>query len=166
MEDKENRIFSVFLSLGSNLGNKERNIEFSYKKIEELIGDIKSSSAFFYSSPVGFISENNFVNSVCEVTSYLDVDSIFATSQRIEKEMGRVGKSLNGVHSDRIIDIDILLINDLFINRPDLIIPHPRLHERSFVIIPLSEIAGDVLHPVLKKTIRELKEEFYRKFQI
>jgi 2-amino-4-hydroxy-6-hydroxymethyldihydropteridine diphosphokinase len=166
MEDKENRIFSVFLSLGSNLGNKERNIEFSYKKIEELIGDIKSSSAFFYSSPVGFISENNFVNSVCEVTSYLDVDSIFATSQRIEKEMGRVGKSLHGVHSDRIIDIDILLINDLIINRPDLIIPHPRLHERSFVIIPLSEIAGDVLHPVLKKTIRELKEEFYRKFQI
>jgi 2-amino-4-hydroxy-6-hydroxymethyldihydropteridine diphosphokinase len=84
MEDKENRIFSVFLSLGSNLGNKERNIEFAYKKIEEQIGDIKSSSAFFYSSPVGFISENNFVNSVCEVTSYLDVDSIFATSQRIK----------------------------------------------------------------------------------
>ena len=166
MEDKENRIFSVFLSLGSNLGNKERNIEFAYKKIEEQIGDIKSSSAFFYSSPVGFISENNFVNSVCEVTSYLDVDSMFATSQMIEKEMGRVGKSLNGVHSDRIIDIDILLINDLIINRPDLIIPHPRLHERSFVIIPLSEIAGDVLLPVLKKTIRELKEEFYRKFQI
>ena len=159
MIDKEAVIFSVFLSLGSNLGNKENNIEKAYKKIEMQIGKIKSSSAFFYSSPQGFISDNDFVNSVCEVTASIDVYTLFATIQSIEKELGRVSKSTKGQYSDRIIDIDILMIGNLIIDTPELTIPHPKFHERDFVLIPLLEIAPDIIHPILKKSVRELKDE-------
>ncbi|MDD4697971.1 MAG: 2-amino-4-hydroxy-6-hydroxymethyldihydropteridine diphosphokinase [Fermentimonas sp.] len=165
MNEKENRIFSVFLSIGSNLGNKEKNIETAYKNIEKQIGEIKSSSAFFYSSPEGFVSENDFVNSACEVISNMNVCDIFAATQRIEKEMGRIGKSVGGLHSDRIIDIDILMIDNLIIESPELTIPHPRFHKRNFVLTPLCEIAPEVIHPVLNKSIQELKDIEYGTFR-
>jgi 2-amino-4-hydroxy-6-hydroxymethyldihydropteridine diphosphokinase len=164
MEEKRNDVFSVFLSLGSNLGDKEKNIKIAYNKIEKQIGEIKSSSAFFYSSPVGFTSDNCFVNSACEVLSEMSIYKLFAITQGIEKEIGRVEKSLRNEYSDRIIDIDIIMAGNMIIDTPELTIPHPRFHEREFVLIPLSEIAPNVVHPILKMSIRELKEEFYRKF--
>lgn len=163
MEDKEKNVFSVFLSLGSNLGEREKNIEKAYKKIEKQIGKIKSSSAFFYSSPVGFISNNEFVNTACEVETDMEVYSLFATIQQIEKEIGRVGKSISNHYSDRVIDIDIILAGELVINTPQLKIPHPKFHERNFVLSPLSEIAPDVIHPILKMSIREIKYELDEK---
>lgn len=164
MGDKEKSVFSIFLSLGSNLGDREKNIEKAYKKIEKQIGEIKSSSAFFYSSPVGFISNNDFVNAVCEVLTKMDIYSTFAATQLIEKEIGRVDKSINDHYSDRVIDIDIILAGELVINTPQLTIPHPKFHERNFVLSPLCEIAPDVIHPILKKSIREIKNELNEKF--
>lgn len=150
---------SVFLALGSNLGNRQQNIETAYRKIEERIGRITSFSAFYYSSPVGFESEHDFVNSVCEVMCKLNIYSLFAEIQSIEKEMGRHSKSRAGEYADRIIDIDLLLAENRVISTPGLTVPHPRMHLRSFVMDPLCEIAPEVVHPVLRKTIRQLKEE-------
>lgn len=147
----------IFLSLGSNLGDKQKNIEDAYDKIEERIGAIVSVSALYITHPDGFDSENLFVNSACEVGSDLDVEFIFADIQKIEKEIGRTSKSINGNYADRIIDIDLLLIDNLIINHPLLTIPHPRFHTRDFVLAPLDEIAPHVVHPLLNKTVRELK---------
>jgi 2-amino-4-hydroxy-6-hydroxymethyldihydropteridine diphosphokinase len=146
----------LFLSLGSNLGDKQKNIETAYKKIEERIGNIVSVSALYISNPVDFQSDNLFVNSVCEVGTELSVCTTFAITQEIEKEIGRSEKSINGVYSDRLIDIDVLLADNLVIQSPKLTIPHPKMHLRDFVLKPMCEIAPDMVHPVLKKSMREL----------
>jgi 2-amino-4-hydroxy-6-hydroxymethyldihydropteridine diphosphokinase len=149
----------IFLSLGSNLGDKQKNIETAYQKIEERIGNIVSASAFYASMPVDFQSDHFFINSVCEVNSLLDIDTLFVITQEIEKEIGRRKKSINGIHTDRIIDIDILLADNQVIKTPELTIPHPRMYLRTFVLEPMCEIAADVVHPVLEKTMKELLED-------
>lgn len=153
---------SIFLSLGSNLGNKEQNILVALDKIEERIGKIISLSALYITSPVGFISQNNFVNCVCEVVSHLDLMSLFLITQEIEVEMGRSTKSVAGQYSDRIVDIDLILAGDLVLNTTQLTIPHPTFHTREFVLSPLCEIAPDRIHPVLGKSILQLKEDLNR----
>lgn len=160
MKQNNNSENSLFLALGSNLGERERNINKAYMNIEEQIGRISSKSAFFYSSPEGFVSENNFVNSVCEVRTVLDIFKVFSVIQKIEYQLGRTVKSTDNVYNDRVIDIDLIIVGNLIINTEDLIIPHPRLHKRNFVLIPLLEIAPDIIHPVFNKTIRELKYEY------
>lgn len=150
---------NVFLSLGSNLGDKQKNIEEALEKIGERIGDITSLSAFYLSTPVGFQSDHIFVNCVCEVDTRMDIYRLFAITQEIENEMGRVDKSKDGFYSDRTIDIDLILAGDLVVHTPDLTIPHPRLQDRLFVLDPLFEIAPYLVHPVLGKTIRELRDE-------
>lgn len=153
----------IFFALGSNLGDKQKNIEDAYNKIEERIGRITSVSALHITMPEEFESDHLFVNSVCEVVSELDVNTVFAITQEIEKEIGRSEKSKNGVYNDRIIDIDLLMMDDLVLNAPGLTLPHPRFHLRNFVLDPFCEIAPDVVHPVLKKTIRELRLELDRR---
>ena len=155
----ETNEYTVYLALGSNLGDKQKNIEEALDKIEERIGSIISLSAFYLTIPVGFQSENIFVNCVCEVATFMDIYSVFSKTQDIEKEIGRTVKSRNGQFSDRVIDIDLIMAGNLVINTPDLIIPHPRFHNRSFVLDPLYEIAPDLIHPLLGKSIRELKEK-------
>lgn len=153
----------IFLAFGSNLGDKQKNIKDAYNKIEEQIGNIVAQSAFYISKPVGFDSENLFVNSVCEVYSNIDIYSIFSTTQSIEKELGRVEKSNNLNYADRIIDIDLILADDMVINTPVLTIPHPRFHLRDFVLSPLCEIAPDVIHPIFNKSMLQLKNELANK---
>ncbi|MDI9605319.1 MAG: 2-amino-4-hydroxy-6-hydroxymethyldihydropteridine diphosphokinase [Bacteroidota bacterium] len=158
MHDNET---TVHLALGSNLGDRRRNIETAYTLIEERVGRISSSSALYFSKPVGFVSEHDFVNSVCEVRTDLDVENLLEAIQGIEREMGRVRKSDSGGYSDRIIDIDWILAGDRVINTPRLVVPHPRMHEREFVLLPLNEIAPNAIHPLLQKSIRELTGELF-----
>lgn len=153
---------TVFLALGSNLGDKQKNMLTACEEIEERIGTIVSLSAFYITKPEGFVSENLFVNAVCEVSSIVSTEDLFLLTKHIEEEMGRRQKSENDVYQDRIIDIDILMIDDLIINTPEWTIPHPRLHTRDFVLAPFNEIAPHVVHPVFKKTISELYAEWMR----
>ena len=149
-------LHDVYFGLGSNLGDKEANLRLAIEKIEEQMGEVFSTSAFYITTPVGFESENNFLNAVCATKTHLSIQEVLTTSKSIEKSIGRLKKSVNKQYADRIIDIDILLYDDLILETEDLIVPHPHLHERSFVLIPLKEIASDLMHPVLGKKIGEL----------
>ena len=146
----------VYLGLGTNLGDKELNLRVALQKIEERIGKIISLSAFYATAPWGFQSENNFLNAAVGVETVLSPVGILESTQRIEQEIGRLHKSRDGVYSDRLIDIDILLYGDLILHTPELEIPHPLMTERRFVMDPLAEIASDVVHPVLGKRLGEL----------
>ena len=146
----------VFLGLGTNLGNKEENIGNAIQYIEELVGNVVSQSALYHTEPWGFESANTFINAVVAVETSLTVRDVLDATKKIERLMGRTYKSVDRQYKDRIIDIDILFYNDLIINDEDLIIPHPLMQERLFVLQPLSEIAPDYVHPELKKSIKEL----------
>lgn len=146
----------VYFSLGTNLGNKEQNLRFAVQYIEERIGKVISLSAFYATAPWGFSSDNAFLNAaVCIETTLSPLEVLFE-SQSIEREMGRIHKSVNGVYSDRVIDVDLLLYDDLILDTLTLKLPHPLMQERAFVMEPLAEIAPDVMHPVLNKTMQEL----------
>lgn len=155
----ETNKYSVYLALGSNLGDKQKNIEEALDKVEERIGNIISLSAFYLTAPVGFQSENIFVNCVCEVVTQISIYKLFSITQEIEKEIGRSQKSVDAQYADRQIDIDLILAGDMVIDTPELTLPHPRFHTRSFVLDPLFEIAPDLIHPILGKTIREMRDE-------
>lgn len=148
---------SVFLGIGTNLGDKKKNIELAFDKIEEQIGNITSISALYLSKPQGFDSENLFVNCAIHIQTPLKPTEVLSETQSIEKDMGRKDKSEDIGYADRIIDIDILFYNNLIINNSStLIIPHPHIQERDFVLKPLSEIAPDLIHPIFNKSIEEL----------
>lgn len=130
----------VYLSLGSNLGNKEDNIRLAIEKIKEQIGAVVRQSALLRTEPWGFDSDNEFVNAAICVDTVLSPRELLRCTQNIERELGRTHKSVNRIYHDRLIDIDILLYGNETINEPDLIIPHPLMYERDFVMIPLREI--------------------------
>lgn len=130
----------IYLSLGTNLGDKEQNLLSAITEIERRIGPVRAQSAFLSTEPWGFESENTFLNAAVCVETELSPNVLLRTTQQIERDMGRTQKSVNGQYHDRIIDIDILLYDDLHINTKKLTIPHPRMYERDFVLIPLREI--------------------------
>lgn len=149
----------VFLAFGSNLGEKQKNIEYAYADIEKRIGRIISKSAFHTTEPDGFSSENLFVNSVCKVKTTLSLYALLKQTQKIEQERGRTEKSKNQIYNDRVIDIDILMFDNVVVNTAELTVPHPRLHKRLFVLIPFAEIEPEAVHPVLQETIFRLKNK-------
>lgn len=126
--------------MGTNLGDKRKNITEAIKNIGELVGDVVRQSALYETEPWGFRSDNRFVNAAVCVDTQLSPRRLLEVTQRIEREMGRTLKSDGGEYHNRIIDIDILLYGDLHIDEPDLKIPHPLMHERDFVMTPLNEI--------------------------
>lgn len=130
----------LFLSLGTNLGNKRENLVRAIEEIQKSVGAVLRQSAFICTAPVDFISENDFLNAVILVETSLTPMECLRATQRIEREMGRTRKSVNGIHFDRIIDIDLLTYDDLTLNTPELTLPHPKMHERDFVMVPLREI--------------------------
>ena len=146
----------VYFSLGTNLGDKEQNLRLAVQHIEERIGKIVSLSAFYATAPWGFSSEHTFLNAAACVETLLPPLSVLHLTQEIEREIGRTHKSVGGVYSDRVIDIDLLLYGDQVLDTPELKLPHPLMHERRFVMEPLAEIAPDLVHPILKKKMREL----------
>lgn len=149
----------LYLGLGTNLGNKERNLRVAVQKIEKQIGKVISLSAFYTTSPWGFSSENTFLNAAVCVETDLAPLTVLAETQVIEYELGRICKSVNSVYEDRLIDIDLLMYDDLILVAESLTLPHPLMTERPFVMNPLSEIAPELLHPVLGKTMKEINDD-------
>jgi len=145
----------VFFSLGTNLGDKLNNLKFALKEIKRKIGEIIKISSIYESEPWGYISNNYFYNVCVSVNTSLNCFSILNVIKEIEKFLGRNDKSLFG-YADRTIDIDILFYDSLIIKTNELIIPHDKLHERNFVLYPLNEISPNFVHPVFKKSIKNL----------
>lgn len=143
----------VFLSLGSNMGNRQENLDRALKLLSQRVRLGKSSSVY-ETDPVDYVNQPRFLNLACEVYTRLEPSELLALAKGIESKMGRSGKT----KEPRPIDIDILLYGDQIIDAPDLVIPHPLLHERAFVLIPLAEIAPETVHPLFNKTILALKE--------
>lgn len=144
----------VFLGIGTNLGDREANLKVAVGKIEENIGLIINSSSVFESEPWGFTTENQFLNMVAEVETKLTPAGVLLSILMIESQLGRIRSDTR--YSSRVIDIDILLYDDLIIKKKNLKIPHPLMPERKFVLIPLCEIAPNLIHPVLKKSFDTL----------
>lgn len=156
MIDSGRQTTDAYLGLGTNLGDRKANLERAVQMIRERIGDIVALSSFVCTEPWGFESENKFLNAVVRVSTEMSPRAILAAAKEIEKEMGRSQKSVGGIYHDRIIDIDILLYGDLVLQSEDLVIPHPLMTTRDFVMIPMAEIAPGLIHPVLGKTMLEL----------
>ncbi len=146
----------VYFSIGSNKGNRSQLINEAIDKIDISIGKVEQKSSIYETQSWGFKS-NNFFNVCLLIESSLSVESIFNKILKIEKDMGRL-KSGNK-YSDRCIDIDILFVEDIIVNNKNLIIPHPRLHLRKFVLTPMLDIAPDLIHPILNKSIKQLELE-------
>ena len=146
----------VYFSLGTNLGEKYALMKQAILHIEKRIGHVDAQSAFYETEPWGFQSKNKFLNSAVKVTTSLAPLQILDETQQIEREMGRMHKSVGGQYSDRLIDIDMLMYDDLVMQTDVLTLPHPLMHERLFVMEPLAEIAPRAIHPVFGETIENL----------
>lgn len=131
---------TVYLSLGSNLGDRELMLRRAVQLIGERVGRIERLSSFHETAPWGFSSENMFINAAVCVSTSLSPRELLEATQDVERELGRKVKSVDGQYHDRPIDIDILLYDDIRVDEPDLKIPHPRMNERDFVMKPLGEI--------------------------
>lgn len=144
----------VYLSLGSNLGDRAGNLRTALDKLAEL-GAVEAVSAFYETEPVGLTNQPWFLNCAVKLETEKMPRQLISGVLNLEQEMGRQRKQKNG---PRIIDVDILLFGTSVIDTAGLTVPHPRLHERRFVLEPLAEIAPDVRHPIFKRSMRELRD--------
>jgi len=144
----------IFLGIGTNMGNREDNLREAVTQIGLSIGEILKVSSVFETEPWGFEAENNFLNMAVEALTAHTPSGVLGAILMIEAQLGRIRTEKQ--YSSRIIDIDILFFDDLIMDEITLKIPHPFLHERKFVLVPLNEIAPDFIHPVLKKSIGSL----------
>jgi 2-amino-4-hydroxy-6-hydroxymethyldihydropteridine diphosphokinase len=138
--DQAQQLHRVYFSLGSNIGNRKRQLHEAINFLNQRVGKVVAQSSTIETEPWGFSSPNMFLNACVCCETRLSPRQVLAVTQHIEQDMGRVGKSKNGIYQDRIIDIDILLYDDLHIDEPDLKIPHPLMEQREFVMKPLREI--------------------------
>lgn len=145
----------VIIGIGSNMGNKKKNIGKAIKLMKEKCKLLKLSS-LYKTEPVGYKKQDWFLNCAAKIKTELKPDELLKFFRSIEKILGRVKRIKNG---PRTIDLDILFYGDEIIKTKKLIVPHPRLHKRLFVLEPLKEIAPDFMHPVIKKNIKELNQK-------
>ena len=143
---------TVYLGLGSNMGNRQDNLDRALGFLSQRLR-VERVSSVYDTEPVGNINQPRFLNLVCQIYTRLAPTELLTLAKGIECKLGRVSSKPN---APRPIDIDILFYGDQVIEAPELVIPHPRLVERAFVLIPLAEIAPDLVHPVNGKTIKEL----------
>ena len=147
----------VFLCIGGNLGDRQLYLDKSVKLIEERVGRILKKSSVFESESWGFDHSSSFLNQVVEVETMLPALCLLDVCHKIEEALGRNRYNSADVYSARTADVDILFFDDCVYSLPPLIVPHEKLHERLFVLEPLAEIAPNLLHSKIGKTILELK---------
>lgn len=143
----------AYLLLGSNIGDTKKNINKAKKQIENKIGSVTRSSSLYSTKAWGYEDQDDFMNQVLIVTTALSSIETMMRILEIEKNMGRVRTLKN---APRLIDIDILFFNKEIIHTEDLIIPHPLMQKRKFVMVPLNELSPNFIHPVLKKNIHQI----------
>jgi len=139
----------VYIALGSNLGDRPGNLRGALERFPPQV-TVRAQSYIYETEPWGYADQPAFLNMVVEATTRLEPGALLSFLKEIEKEMGREATFRNG---PRLIDLDILFYDDLVLDSPPLVIPHPRLHERAFVLVPLADVAPDHLHPLLGDTI-------------
>lgn len=147
----------LYLLLGGNLGDKKKIFADARELLVKRIGKMNSFSSVYETEPWGFESDEIFWNQVLKIETELSPEEILAKIQEIENSLGRIRNE--NQYGSRIIDIDILFLGDQIIELENLIVPHPRIQERKFTLVPLCEIAPELIHPALKKSIRQLLEE-------
>jgi 2-amino-4-hydroxy-6-hydroxymethyldihydropteridine diphosphokinase len=147
----------AYIALGSNLGNRETTLRAALQRLNETAGvRVARASTFIETEPVGGpAGQQKYLNAAAVLHTSLSPRELLDVLLKIESDLGRV-RQKDQRNGPRTIDLDLLIFDQKIIHEPRLEIPHPRLHERHFVLLPLSEIAPDVLHPVLRKSIREL----------
>src|SRR5215204_1567190 len=144
----------VYLALGSNLDDRLANLKQAIASLTPQL-DVKAKSPVYETPPWGYEDQPKFLNQVIKANTYLDPEPLLKHLKRLEVALGRKESFPNG---PRLIDMDILFYDDLVMEKPLLVLPHPRLHERGFVLLPLLEIAPNLMHPVHKKSVREMAE--------
>lgn len=149
---------NVYLILGGNIGEMPKNLANAITNLNNRCGTITVKSSVYETEPWGFFHENKFLNQVVNINTELSPIDLLKEIKSIEETMGRKSRRGSG-YDARLIDIDILFYENKIFESEDLIIPHPRICERNFVLEPLSEIAGEYIHPIEKKTIRDLLHE-------
>ncbi|MBD3181449.1 2-amino-4-hydroxy-6-hydroxymethyldihydropteridine diphosphokinase [Candidatus Poribacteria bacterium] len=140
-----------YIGLGSNLGDRSVNIQNALKLLDQFQHiKVETVSSMYETEPVGYECQSWFINSAAEIKTSLPPVELLRTLKHIELQMGREKTVRWG---PRIIDLDILLYDQLYLNTSELVIPHPRMHQRAFVLVPLSEIAPSVVHPLINKAV-------------
>lgn len=152
-------MIGIYLLLGTNLPDKQKNLESAIDEILKLPAQIEARTGIYESPPWGFEHPESFYNQLIRVSSKLEPHQLLQEIKHIEYKAGRVRKPAGREYEARLIDIDILYFGDRIIQTPELTIPHPRLHQRRFALVPLCDLAPSLVHPVLQKTQTELLEE-------
>lgn len=150
----------VYLALGTNLGDRPANLRAAIDSLAPQVR-VEAESNIYETPPWGFLEQPAFLNMALRAKTDLPPADLLTFLKQLEARLGRIPTFRNG---PRLIDVDILFYDDLILNTPPLIIPHPRLHERDFVLVPLADIAPDLIHPVLHQSIRALLDMRYSIF--
>ncbi|WP_078671372.1 2-amino-4-hydroxy-6-hydroxymethyldihydropteridine diphosphokinase [Chitinophaga eiseniae] len=147
---------TAILLIGGNLGDRVANLQQAVALIGASAGEVLKTSALYQTAPWGSVDQPDYLNQGIEIQTSMDALTLLHTLLDIERRIGRIRQEKWGA---RVIDIDLIFFNDEILSLPELKLPHPRMHLRQFVLVPLAEIVPDYLHPVLHKTVRQLQQD-------